>query len=203
MLLSDTFTDADGTALSAHTPDSGPGYSLVIFNDPIIVGNKVRAGSGFNFNAVADVGVADVDITATIHSGTWEPNSYIGFTIRATSTNDLWWVFWEANSANISLYEGNGGVYTLRASSALATTNDESHTVRVVASGATITVFLDGSQIISYGSATHNQTATKHGVAISQPTGGQTHYIDDMAIAAAGGGIIPAVVHHRHMQRAA
>jgi hypothetical protein len=164
VLLSDLFTDANGTAPGAHTMDVGAGWT-VHAGTWSIQSNKLRKTATDNtFETVtADAGNADGIVTCAV---TAPATSAGGLFLRSSNGNTGWLVqvFESGAPASFALYEDNAGVFTLRASSNPTLTPGQTYTVQVILSGAAITCTLDGGNSMSYALASFNQTEDRMGL---------------------------------------
>jgi hypothetical protein len=117
--LYDTFTDADGTNLTAHTMDIGPGWTVNTGSIQIL--NNRADGSIGPANAVSsyfsDAGVADGVVTLKLVVPPVFTNFGGGLTFRGSAWNDCWLAALEDDGAGpyIGIYERTGGVQTPRA----------------------------------------------------------------------------------------
>jgi len=139
----DTFTDADSTALSAHTPNTSPGgIGYTNSSGMSITSNQcVMTGSGSYFGAYGDAGVADctIEIDGIYGSGASTDWSVI-FRVPASST--YWFlrvVYIVGNFAEIQIYSVVGGSQSM-------VTQDVTFTAHGVGTGH-VTITLSGSSI--------------------------------------------------------
>ena len=170
VLILDQFTDADGTALTAHTisPINVPGNAWV--NDP-------GSGSGvWKINASNNAVVTGLggSTNTWVTTETSEPNATVSVVVtlsaalqgnpivRYTNSNNAWFV--AAQATVFELYEVSGGTYTVRASTPVTLANGTPYTVKIQASATTMIGKIVGIAEITYGSASSNQNATKHGM---------------------------------------
>lgn len=160
VLLKDTFTDADGTSLTSHTMDVGPGWTVYagswdVRNDK----TEITASTGINA-AAADSGHSDATVRADVTPG----NNSCGIVGRLTDVNNYWWAECDNNGQAFRLVEYNAASVINRGQVSLTVSGSSTYTVQAVFSGSNITVTLNGGNAISYSSATFNQTATRHGL---------------------------------------
>lgn len=153
-LLRDLFAGADGTNLTSHAMDVGPGWTAGA-GAITLSGNKATGNASGNY--WADSAQANVTASLDVVLSTGVAGDLI---LRATDNNNFWLL--EPYNDAFVLYEKNAGSFTIRASTAVSTAG--SHTIQAVCSGSTIAATFDGGNQISYGSATFNQTATRHGI---------------------------------------
>jgi len=152
----DTFTDANGTNITAHTPDVG-GAATVLSGGADIQGNQLNCTSITGPNkchvvwTMAANGMWDIIVPNTVDVG------YIVF--RLSDINNLWIAF--ISSTQLQIYDNQAGTYTLRA--AIAITRAANDRLRVIADGDVITAFKNDTQTITFTSA-FNNTATLAGI---------------------------------------
>lgn len=167
VLVLDQFTDADGTDLAAHAiaPTNTPGTAWTeVFNTLQVLGNQAADadGGGLFCAAVCDAGQADVTVQALLTFGITDgAANQVNLYARYTDNSNYWLM--QHDPTTVQLYEITGGSSLSRASSSNAADLAQ-HTYKLVLSGPAVTGYLDGTPVWSYGSATSNQTATKHGV---------------------------------------
>lgn len=165
-LLYDTFTDTNGTNLTAHTiaPTNTIGATwTTLLGACTVVGNTVRRAGGANPDAdVYESSRADVVIAQTHRHGTSYTENFV--ILRCTDSTNFWHVKTTATDNYWRITERNANVDTVRASAAKTIATATDYAIVVTAQGATISATIDGGTPISYASATFNQTATKHGI---------------------------------------
>ena len=179
-LFLDTFTDADGTALAAHTPDvdaSGNGWADLDGTAQITGGKAIMKDPpeiGAAALVAADVGLADGVVRVTLHTGSstvfrcsdpgnhWEAYYLDGYVVAAKRTSEEGWE------------EVDSTAYT--------PADPNSVTLTVTLAGSSITVVADNdpASTIQVTDAAH-QTATKHGLLFYD----ETAAADDFSITAA------------------
>jgi hypothetical protein len=164
-LILDQFTDANGTNLTAHAiaPTNTPAasWATVTGTGFTVQGNKAQPG-GANTVDAADAGQANVTVSADLVFSNISTTDG-GLAVRLTDASNCWFPNLTAPAGNVELYENASGTVTLRAQQAFTFANSTTYTLAAALSGSTITVSVNGTQQLSYGSATSNQTATKHG----------------------------------------
>jgi len=166
-LLQDSFTGANGTDLTAHTMNVGPGWTNL--NTPVkIQGNRARpdAASG-NGPYSSDAGNADVTVTLDVvvpASG----NMVSGALLRASASTDFWAGYIQSDdngaTARLVISDNQSGVFTPRASQAFAAPPaGTTVTLTVVASGNSITLSANTGESCNFTSS-FNNSVTKHGL---------------------------------------
>jgi hypothetical protein len=176
LLIYDTFTDTDGTAIASHTiaPTNIPATSWA--NGGItpftIIGNQAGSTTvnANNAHAVCNPGIADCIITcdATASSTANNDNNVDGIAARWTSGGFYWRIGVHPFRDLFLILERNNSVDTLRASTAMTITPGSTYAIVVTLSGSTISATCNGANAISYNGATMNQTVTRHGICISR-----------------------------------
>lgn len=159
-----TFTAANGTDLATgYTPEVGGVWTEQTGNFDIQSNRANAQNAGLNY-ATVDVSISDgvVDSIINISAAGGTDNS--GLLMRFTNTNNCWSLAANASANQLRLWEVNGGVATQRASTAVAIVTATDYDVRAIIYAQTIDGFLDGSNKITYGSATLNETITVHGI---------------------------------------
>jgi hypothetical protein len=157
VLFQDSFTDTNGTVLSAHTPDIGSSWSIPLGSAQINGSNQCRGVAGTY--AVASSTSADctlqVDMTPNANSN--------GLTLRYVDNSST--LYAVINSSTISIHSYNQPTDTLLGSAAVSLTGTVS--VTAVLSGDSISVTAGGVTVT--GSTSYNSTANRHGLLINDP----------------------------------
>jgi hypothetical protein len=165
-LLLDHFSDANGTSLSAHTMDVGPGWALS--GTWTIQSNHAQCsaagGAGWGL-AYADAGVANATASVTLVQAA----NGIGIVGRLQDSNNFFFAYIGGSNATIVLWEMSAGSLVNRGSA--ATSFQVGDVLSIQASGTTITARQSGSASasVSY-TSTDFQTATKWGLYDDLPT---------------------------------
>jgi len=149
----DTFTDVNGTNITAHTPDVG-GSATVLSGTLNIQSNQINAVSNTGgeasvvYTAPSD-GLFEVITKQAIGSD--------GIRFRSVDVNNTWLARAAGTSGLLELYDRQAGTWTLRASVAITKAIDGK--ITVITDGPTITAFYNDTQTITFTSALY-QTAT-------------------------------------------
>lgn len=164
--LLDTFQGANGTDLSAHTMDVGPGWSEVGNGNWEIQGNVAVANGGTNTPpgavVLANAGFADGTITLEFQtSALLAGDTNICF--RGTDAANFLMIQAAHEVAGVYITRHQAGGYTALASVPFVFVANTWYTIKLVASGSTITGWVDSTQV---GPVTEgfNQTATLQGM---------------------------------------
>lgn len=165
-LLSDTFTDANGTALTAHTMDLGTGW-IADTGTFQIQSNKATLNSANDGDlTVTQSGASDITVAVDIvpqSSALWESTPQV--VVRYADTNNHWVVHPTSAGTAIQLYEKTGGgAYTLRATAFAGFIAGTTYALKVVCQGPSISAYINNVLAWTYASATSSQTATKVGL---------------------------------------
>jgi len=157
----DTFTDANGTALTAHTSDVGAGAwtNLVgTFDIQSNVANCTSVGAtaygGSTAVAVKNCGISD-GVLEVVNPSTGNDRLLV---FRATDKDNMW--FATVWLGNMKLSEITAGVHTYRASS--TPTMTAGGKITVILDGQNISAFYNGANKIGYTSSVR-QTVATHG----------------------------------------
>lgn len=182
-LLRDTFTDADGTALTAHAMDVGSGWT-VLTGSWSVQGNRARQATtgGAYYRCYANAGAADGTLDVVVPFGTVPTHFNGGIAARIAPGNASHWMCGPEGLFGpwkLRVYEFDGAGFVLRASADVATpSNNTSYTLRVALSGQSITCTWDvggAANEVSYGSAAMNQATQTHGMVLYADTGSYAH----------------------------
>lgn len=164
-LISDTFTDADSTAIAAHTiaPINTPATSWrVEAGTWSIQDGKVQktATVGTHESISLDVGQADAVIEASIQRGTGSPG------VVGRLTDNTHWIGARVTATTFDLYQRNGG-FTLLQQTAL--TISPTYRLRLSFSSTTVTATVNDGNTLTASTA-FNQAATRFGLWTDQIT---------------------------------
>lgn len=173
-LLSDTFTDTNGTLLTAHTMDVGGGWT----QDGTATGAMTIQSNQCFPEATGVQGVVHADAGATDYTATMDLIIASGFTadfqvnqgfvFRYVDADHYWLarVTGSINSAQtLDIYENNSG-FTLQAQQGFTVNPWAGHTygLTLVVSGTTATLTMAGVDDVTYGSMGTSLSATRVGL---------------------------------------
>ncbi|MFN3652352.1 MAG: hypothetical protein ACK47B_22480 [Armatimonadota bacterium] len=160
LLLRDTFTGPDGTALAAHPMEIGSGWT-VHQGGAALAANRARLGSlgSGRMVATASAGRANVAVRLTVNSGGALSQ---GLVLRFQDPSNYWLLY--VTGAGMTLHEVNAGSFVVRAQRAIALSGGTDYQLEAVCAGLTISATLNGGNPIQYASATHLQTAVRFGL---------------------------------------
>ena len=160
-LVYDTFTDSDSTALTAHTPDIdvvGGGWVAYVSTICQVLGNKAGRTAAARSVSAINAGVANTLLTCDVSAINQ------GGIVCRLSDNANYWLFYCQDS---NLYEVVAGAFTVRAN---VSTVGVPVAMKVVSTGASISINYNNAAAATYASATHNQTATRYGIFVDSST---------------------------------
>lgn len=162
-LLFDTFTDPNGTTLTAHTMDIGPGWAVTAGTDAnvTIQANRAFCGSATVEVRTADAGAADVTITGTLNVAGTSASILAALVGRCTDGNNFWQL--ALYNDGFYLFEVNAGVVTQRGFVAKVWTANTDYAFSWTMVGNDHTCTVDGGSTITFSSAVH-AAATRHGI---------------------------------------
>lgn len=165
LLAFDSFTDVNGTALTAHTADTGQSWTHGAGTGTATIQNNKAQFTGVTSEAdpwVIPAGVANVTVSATMN---WAANEDAGLVVRWLDANNYWFFDGAQSTGVWTVFEKTAGVQTSRASGTFAFSLNTDYQVRVVASGPLMSLFVNGALVVSFNSA-NQQGNTKHGIFI-------------------------------------
>lgn len=192
-LFYDTFTGADGTLLTAHTPDVdvvGGGWGNYVYSAPLSDTHRIVSGKSVASNIVklplsaADVGTANVTIIADINTGYAASESIV--VGRLTDGSNQWLFDLDNNGNKLVIYERTAGTAVQRASSSVTVADSEDWTMTVTMNGTALSVTaVSGikTATASYTSSSFS-TNTKHGIASYTATSLPLMTFDEFKVAA-------------------
>ncbi|PEJ57382.1 hypothetical protein CN692_13290 [Bacillus sp. AFS002410] len=161
-LFKDTFTDTNGKSLSAHTADvngTGNPYVLSDFSNGVSSATINASGQGVITNgdsfAVVDVGQADVTIQATLIS--------TGAAQIVFRRNTSAYFYAEFDAGGVSVFNVIPNTNFISMGSASYAGISSGALAKVVLTGSTIDVYMNGTKVLTVTSAV-NQTVTSHGI---------------------------------------
>lgn len=152
--LQDTFTDTDATLLTAHTMDTGGGWTQTAGSAYTITSNKAGNATvlGNWYMASADAGQTDVSVSAdlttasTAGSTTFAP-AVLG---RFTDANNHYKLYIDSFSQTLILADVVAGAFTARASGAVTLAQLTTYNVKLIMRGTLIQGFVDGVQKLAF-----------------------------------------------------
>jgi hypothetical protein len=161
-LLLDNFVDADGTNLTAHSMNVGPGWAALNGSSYTIQSNRARSNDTNDNEMAADAGRSDVTVSMIVNLMTSTRSAGILF---RGNTNASAWIFIIGNNAtDLQLWEITAGpTFTQRGSYAVSLAANTDYTLAVVLSGPSISCRIDGVERIVFSSASM-QGQTKFGM---------------------------------------
>jgi hypothetical protein len=177
ILAQDSFNRADN-ATTLGSSDTGQTYTYMNSSVWGISANQAYCISGSNpMGALLDVGQSDIAITVKVA----KVNDNFACFLRVDPVAKTGIAFQAATGA---LQRFSGSTFINIATSSVGATGD---IIKIVAQGSSLTVYRNGTQIIST-TSTINQTLTKHGIGNWRGGGTGNGLWDDLLIEDLGGG---------------
>jgi hypothetical protein len=172
-LILDTFTDTNGTLLTAHAigPLNVPGTAWTPLSTDtgtnllINAYNQVKVQATVK-RAKVDAGVADCRLSCDFNTGQCSGlGSIVGLVLRATDTSNYWWAGMDKSLNLLRLVE----VTSERAAASKTWADNTAFSLGVICSGDSIQASISGgwSGTIGYGFASFNNSVTKFGLYLS------------------------------------
>ncbi len=178
LLLKDSFIDTNGTNLTAHMMDLGPGWTAKDSSgasDPTftIQANQCQDSTSAARAAWSNAGHADATVSANVGCDTGDPNNIApGLAARVTDANNLW-VGQFLGNGTIQIVEIVSGVSTVRASSSFAPSNLVLYPCVLQVSGTTISFTVNNGTPISYSTMSSGAGVTNFGLNDGGGNGGR------------------------------
>ena len=185
--LNDTFTDTPGVILTAHTPEVGSTWIIQPNQSPQPASPSAINDTGDGLYSASVAGVyqntavapsADYYVEAVLYWRSADTSANIGITGRAApAANTYYFVRWQGSVNSWQLYKVVAGTATQLGSNVADTFTSGSKTVRLTMSGTTISVSVNGTQIISQTDAVitaAGAAGVRGGSAVTSSTGIQT-----------------------------
>jgi pectate lyase len=170
-VLKDNFVGTNGTALTAHTMDVGPGWTQRTAD----VGMAIQSNTAQYADDALDIYTASCNYSdVTIRLGVnifsaFTTSVQNGLVARFSDTNNYWRLTIQTSGV-LALTETSGGTVTQRASASVTINTGTTYTLQLVASGSSMTGTLNGGNSINYASAASNQTVKNHGLYCNNTT---------------------------------
>ncbi len=168
-VASDTFTDANDTALNVHTMEVGSGWTHLAGTFKISSNKAIPNSDANNDIATTDVGVSNYLLTGTVNDrfsgGDFD---VANFAIRISDGSHLW-IALDAGAGTAKLYEdtGTGPTEVAIAPSAMMADNTLSD-VRFLVNGASIACYIGGEVAFVYNLAHTNTEETLIGLRLGK-----------------------------------
>ncbi len=178
-LLQDSFTDTNGTGLAAHTMTVGPGWT-VYSGGPTIATNKFNeATTSAVVRAASDAGQADVTAQIVVTLPAVGDFAH-GMSLRLVDDSNQLAAFLSA-AGKYRLSKFVAGVETVLQDFTPTFAAGETHTLKVVLSGTSVSLYFDG---VLQGTVTtaQFQTATKFGTFVYNELGHGPAIMDDFLV---------------------
>lgn len=165
-LVKDTFTDADDTAINAHTPEvGGPWVLATVDGTAPVAGKVVVSGNQLAFKAGGEGAVIDTSETDTVIGVDYTPGagSRDGVIGRLASNGNLVAMRIRVPESVIELVHFTGGAVTSAASVAFTYEAGKTYRLTLRISGNVYTGYIDGVEVVS-ATITQHATGTSQGL---------------------------------------
>ena len=153
VVLSDTFTDSDGTALGSHSPGTGTWAGAVGFSSVTIQSNKAAAGADFQ-RPMIDTGSTDHRIAVTINLGDDGSLRQAGAIVRSVDASNYWLLTPSRDDVNainrIELANVVAGVTTIVLRKYLALAANTNYQLVTEVRGDVLRAWVDGFPVMTY-----------------------------------------------------
>ena len=153
-LIWDTNTDANGTAMTAHTPDiNTPGNAYLARASYQIQGNRVQDVAGGATECIINTGITDYTVTGKVILEATNSGEPRGLIVRGDDFPSVGYnkvrvgLVWSGNQFYIKEYN------TVVASTAFTVTPGVQYTIKAICSGTSIIATVNGGNQISYNTA--------------------------------------------------
>jgi hypothetical protein len=162
VLLQDLFAGTNGTNLTAHTMNVGPGWTAVI-DGFVLNGNGTCSPTAATEKVdVSDSLVADVDASVTVKDASLAAFGCV--IIRYQDSSNYWMASLDmTGGAGFQLYEKVAGSFVARATTPFTPGAGTSYVIELKAKGANFTGYIGGVSEWTF-SSTDFQAATKCGI---------------------------------------
>lgn len=185
-LLQDTFGDTNGTPLTGHTMDVGPGWTVnATASAKDIQSNRAsiaKGGGNPRDFCWSDSGAADCVIT--VIGRTDDTGATIDCVFRAVDVSNLWYCgIQHAGGGLFYIIKRESGSGAFSASTPVTVSLNTDYTIQVTLSGSSIIATMDGANEISDLSATFQQSETRHGIGSANDTSTGTVLFDNFSVA--------------------
>lgn len=186
-VLQDTFTDVDGTQITSHSMDVGPGWSISgmglqaagTADKYDIFGNRLRLKQD-DTCIVAESGISDgtIEVQWTPQAGVDDRNSIV---FRYVDANNQWLFNLRSPNGDIRLLLTDGVSVLQKAASPFTWVDGQTYNIKVVLNGNTKQCYID--DVLKFTNAESNySTATKHG--LGRNFGGDNSEFDNFTMVA-------------------
>jgi hypothetical protein len=163
-LLRDSFTDTDGTLLTAHTPESGGTWVMQVgvFS---ISSNRAYVSTVGSFGSAAyvDLGVANYSVQANCRAASSGSTGAVAVRLEAVSGTQRIFAQVEVSNQKFRLYRFNGSSHTQLGSVDGTFLQNTDYLIRIVCNGSSIVATCNGGSTISV-TETQQQSSSRVGI---------------------------------------
>jgi hypothetical protein len=186
-LIFDQMTDADHTALPAHTiaPTNFPGTHWTDQNAGFEINNNKANPTGvYNLapNAIATVDAGQADVTVSVDVVMVDTNNTdSGVVCRYVDNNNFWIATLSLTGQTFSIYQRLAGAFVLRAQVAKVVTPGTTYNVSMQVAANVLTATVDGGSTINFTSSDFS-SSTVHGIRTANDLSVSTNTFDNFKI---------------------
>jgi len=158
VILRDSFTDSNDTAIADHTPDrNSPGNAWVLVAGTFqIQSNKLTLITAATpTSAYIDLETANLDITVTLNLGDTTGFVILYILFRYLDNDNYWQFRYDGNNQRFMLVENTAGSFTTRGETAITIADDTDYSVRALAYNDFIKVVAHTGEYLTYTPTTH------------------------------------------------
>jgi hypothetical protein len=156
IIVQDSFNRVDSST-TLGTADSGQTWQALSGTWGITGGKAYSTTANTDISAIVESNISDLKVSALLRNN----NASIAF--RVIDSNNYLTALISPTEDKVKLYSKSSGSFSLLAEITNILNIDTDYTLSITANGSSITVNLDGVEIISH-TSTFNQNATKHGL---------------------------------------
>lgn len=166
----DSFTGTNGTGLTSHAMDLGPGWTQAGPGSGAINNNRGRLTGVLNNTTqfTGDFKQANVTVQAVVN---YINSDDAGLIARCQDANNSWKFDFNHAAQQAQLYETNASSNILRGAANYTIALATDYTIKAVCQGQVFQFWVNGVAVVSYVSPSF-VSATSHGIFIGGATGG-------------------------------
>lgn len=152
VIVWDTFTDANGTLLTAHTPDCSPAAWQTVSGNLMINGNRCSGATGLS---VIPVERADFALAASVRG----VSGSVSLIARYGDSLNYWKLIAKFAVNAIELWEQTASVWALRGSASAPINDGADHILGAIFNGQAIRFWVDSvAPIVCYSASLQSET---------------------------------------------
>lgn len=161
-LFYDTFTDTNGTAITAHTPDIGTGWTHLDGSSSTSIQSNTIIGFGGSTAWACDSTSADCTITALTHNNAAQHIGGIIFRSTVSTSLANSWLLHPDDTQYVLYKITSGSFVSQDTDSSLGSNIGVTRDTRIVLSGSSIKCYVNDNLLFDITDSSYS-TATYHG----------------------------------------